>query len=371
MNDLDSLFTTLPCPTKVFGSTPIYLGSSDNHDRTNFITDAGFLDAFYRGDFVYCVRDYFHYRSETRYNINSISFVLPPFEVIRAVETMHCLELLIKGLDWWAVISIKESSVVVEFGITSLEKGRELALRFNKGLARGCEPEAKVSFQIWTGADELPSIKSFGDVSWEKIRNNYPSSTRTNLDILSGLSRVKSSTDGRIILFHGPPGTGKTYAIRALLTMWKSWAAAALVLDPEVMLATPAYLMKIMDRDPTDSTRLLVIEDADEIVEKNGTRGSGLSRLLNLTDGLIGATQDLIVLLTTNANPGALDVALTRPGRCLAAVGFDRFPTLEANERLGTFGPAERSMTLAEIYRQLGETTLLTSERPVMAGQYL
>ncbi len=134
-------------------------------------------------------------------------------------------------------MSIKESSVVVEFGVDSLERGRELAQRFNKGLARGCETEAKVSFQIWTGADEMPSTKSFGDVSWEKIQKNYPASTRTSLDTLARLTRAKPSTDGRIILFHGPPGTGKTYAIRALLTLWKHWASAALVLDPEVMLS--------------------------------------------------------------------------------------------------------------------------------------
>lgn len=371
MNDLDSLFTTLPCATQVLDTTAIYLGSSENHSRSDFITDAGFLDAFYRGEFVYCVRDYFHYRAETRYNIDSISFYLPPFEIIRAVESTNRLELLVKGLDWWAVISIRNSSVIVEFGVPSFEKGRELALRFNAGLARGCEPEAMVSFQIWTGVDELPSTKSFGDVSWEKIRKNYPVSTRTSLDVLSGMSRSKSSTDGRIILFHGPPGTGKTYAARALLTLWKSWASVALILDPEVMLTSPSYLMKIMERDLTDSTRLLVIEDADKIVEKNGTRGSDLSRLLNLTDGLIGATQDLVVLLTTNAHPASLDTALTRPGRCLATVGFDRFPTLEANERLGTHGPAERPMSLAEIYQQLGEATLLTSEQSVMTGQYL
>jgi energy-coupling factor transporter ATP-binding protein EcfA2 len=371
MTDLDRLFTAPPSTKQIPGTTPIRLNSTESHNRTDFVTDAGFLDAFYRGDFTYCVRDYFHYKAETRYNIDSISFFLPPFEIIRAVESKSRLELLTKGLDWWAAISILDSAVTVEFGVQSLERGRELAQRFNRILARGCEPEAKVSFQIWTDTDELPSTKSFSDVSWEKIQPNYPDSTRKNLDALARFSRTRSSADGRIILFHGPPGTGKTYAVRAMLTAWKHWASAALVLDPEVMLASPSYLLKIMERDPKTSTRLLVFEDADEIVEKNGTRGSGLSRLLNLTDGLIGATQDLVVLLTTNASPGALDTALTRPGRCLATVGFDQFPTSEANERLGTFGPAKRPMTLAEIYRQLGETTLLASELPVMTGQYL
>ena len=371
MTDLDHLFATPPSSTGAYNTTPIRLGSTDSHNRTDFITNAGLLDAFYRGDFTFCVRDYFHYKEESRYNVDSISFFLPPFEIIRAVETRGRLELLTKGLEWWAVISIMDSAVMVEFGVQSLERGQELAQRFNRGLSRGCKPESKVSFQIWTNADELPSTKSFSDVSWKKIQRNYPISTRNDLDVLALFTRTKSSSDGRIILFHGPPGTGKTYAVRAMLTSWKHWASAALVLDPEVMLDSPSYLLKIMDRDPVTSTRLLVFEDADEIVEKNGTRGSGLSRLLNLTDGLIGATQDLVVLLTTNASPGALDAALTRPGRCLATVGFDQFPTSEANERLGSFGPAKRPMTLAEIYRQLGETTLIGNESPVMTGQYL
>jgi len=91
---------------------------------------------------------------------------------------------------------------------------------------------------------------------------------------------------------------------------------------------------------------------------KNGTRG-GLSRLLNLTDDLIGATQDFIFLLTTNSHPASFDLALTRTGRCLATTAFETFPTRGANERLGTYGPAARSMTLAEIYQRLGDDTHL------------
>jgi len=371
MTDLDIYRGTTLHSSIASQQNSIRLSATDSHTRTTFITDAGFLDAFYRGDFTCCVRDYFHYKAESRYDIDSISDFLPPFDLIRAVESSNRLELLIKGHDWMSVISIASSFVMIEFGVESLARGREIAERFRHGLANDHEPDSNVSFQIWTGEDEVPSTKSFVDVVWKDIRHNYPLSTRDSLDTMASLSRSKASTDGRVILFHGPPGTGKTYAIRALLTSWKSWASAALVLDPEVMLSSPGYIMKIMERDLKESTRLLVIEDADEIVERIGTRGSALSRLLNLTDGLIGATQDLVVLLSTNASPGALDAALIRPGRCLATVAFDKFPALEASERLGAFGPAKGSMTLAEIYRQLGETTLLTNELPVLTGQYL
>jgi len=122
MNDLDSLFTTLPC--KAFDSTPIYLGSSDNHNRTDFITDAGFLDAFYRGRF-HLLRSRLLPLPGRNPLQRQLDLILPsPIRGHPRVESMRRLELLVKGLDWWAVISIKESSVMVEFGIHHLRKGR-------------------------------------------------------------------------------------------------------------------------------------------------------------------------------------------------------------------------------------------------------
>jgi hypothetical protein len=370
MTNSDTLFATFPDITEIPGPSPIQIRSTDEHNRTNFVTDEGFLAAFYRGDFIYCVRDYFHCETESRYTINSISFHLPSFEIIRCVESTRRLDLLLKGSDWWAVAAIMESSVIVEFGTNSLAQGHELAMRFNLGLAARDVPETTVSFQVWTGED-YPSTRSFSDVTWTSIEKNYPSSTREGLSSLASFKRTKASSDGRIILFHGPPGTGKTWAIRSLLTTWKKWVQAAVVLDPENLLNSPSYLLKIMDQVMNDSTRLVVIEDADEVVEKNGIRGSGLSRLLNATDGMVGASSDIMVLLSTNAHPRSLDTALLRPGRCLATVGFECFPTAEASALLGERGPAESPMTLAEIYRQLGETSLLKSETPILTGQYL
>jgi hypothetical protein len=370
MTDLNQLLTTFPGSTLIPGPLPIELRSTDAHNQSNFITDEGFLAAFYRGDFTYSLRDWFHCDTQTRYTIPSISFYLPSFEIIRAVESNFRLDLFIKGTDWWASIGIMASNVSSEFGSNSLARVRELSNRFHDGLAARDVPDLTVSFQVWTGEDH-PSTKSFDDVYWKTINDNYPASTRTSLEALSRFTRTKASTDGRVILFHGPPGTGKTWAIRSLLTSWKNWAQAAIVLDPENLLSSPAYLMKIMDQVLSGTTRLLIIEDADEVVKIDGTRGSGLSRLLNATDGMIGANSDIMVLLTTNASPGSLDAALLRPGRCLAMIGFDSFSAREANERLGCRGPAERPMTLAEIYRKVGQTSMLSTERPTLSGQYL
>lgn len=370
MSDLEALFTAFPGTTLVPGPMPIQSRSTEDHNRSNFITDEGFLAAFYRGDFTYCVRDYFHCESQSRHSINSISFHLPPFEVIRAVESLNRLDLLIKGDSWWSVIAIMDTTIVVEFGTNSLFRGHELKDRFNRGLASRHVPDRTVSFQVWT-SDDHPSTRSFEDVTWASIEQNYPASTRSGLGALAQFTRIRPSSDGRIILFHGPPGTGKTWAIRSLLTAWKKWAHAAVILDPENLLESPSYLLKTLDHVVNGTTRLLVLEDADEVVEKSGVRGSGLSRLLNATDGMVGASSDIMVLLSTNAHPKSLDPALLRPGRCLATVGFEPFPASEASRRLGEHGPAEYPMTLAEIYRRMGETSLLQGERAVLTGQYL
>jgi hypothetical protein len=98
-----------------------------------------------------------------------------------------------------------------------------------------------------------------------------------------------------------------------------------------------------------------VLEDAGELMSASARAdvGQGLSRVLNLTDGLLGRGQRCLLLVTTNEPIGRLHPALRRPGRCWAEVEFAHFTSREASaclRRRGTARRATTAATLAELY---------------------
>jgi SpoVK/Ycf46/Vps4 family AAA+-type ATPase len=159
------------------------------------------------------------------------------------------------------------------------------------------------------------------------------------------------------------------------MSEWRKWASVELVTDPERLLESPSYMSTVMLHETSRrQARVLILEDADYLVERFGTRSSAVSRLLQLGDGLLGDSQNVMFLITTNAPPQDLDKALTRPGRCLATIPFVPFSMEEAQERLAGFDKrATGPMTLAEVYRAKGDVVQITAEVkvPTARGQYL
>jgi Domain of unknown function (DUF5925)/ATPase family associated with various cellular activities (AAA) len=271
------------------------------------------------------------------------------------------------GASHGAVLSVEDGCVALLAGRSSycdiVVAGRdpEAVGRTSERLADALRaepiPDDRVPMRFWTRGDGGGNdVRRAIEVpEWEDIARNYPRAVRS---ALAGLLAAREPSGGSLILWHGPPGTGKTHAVQTLARAWRGWCSVHCITDPEALLQSTPYLMDVVnDRigDDERAYRLIVLEDAGELMAVSARTevGQGLSRLLNLTDGLLGQGVRTVLLVTTNEPIGRLHPAVRRPGRCWASIDFGPFAPAEANAWLALRG-VERAVsgpaTLAELY---------------------
>jgi hypothetical protein len=107
--------------------------------------------------------------------------------------------------------------------------------------------------------------------------------------------------------------------------------------------------------------RVLLLEDTGELLsaDARALMGQGLSRFLNVVDGLIGQGLRVLALVTTNEEIRRLHPAVARPGRAAANVEFGALSPEEAQAWLaghGADGETPESRILAELYAHVEGT---------------
>lgn len=182
-------------------------------------------------------------------------------------------------------------------------------------------------------------------------------------EVLQGYHRILSDLGsanpaGRISIFDGPPGTGKTYLVRGMLTDCDSVAFVFVAPEQIIQLTGPSFLGKLIDFSRRVQKPIaFIVEDADAVIANRDSGNiSYVANILNLGDGILGQMLDLRLVFTTNARSTDLDPAIVRPGRLSAHIHVGKLPAAQCNtiyKRLtGKDSEFTKDATLAEVYQK-------------------
>lgn len=180
-----------------------------------------------------------------------------------------------------------------------------------------------------------PEFYSLGLGSVPLEKGNYTSEVLTRYG--KAIEELKSETpSGRLTILDGPPGSGKTFLVRAILDAVPDAMFVFVLPNMVNTLASPALIPLLIRRKESRSTSgpiVFILEDGDNVLTpRKKDNLSLISTLLNMTSGILGSMLDLRVIATTNSPKKDIDPALLRRGRLSQHMTVDFLPRPQAQE---------------------------------------
>jgi hypothetical protein len=169
---------------------------------------------------------------------------------------------------------------------------------------------------------------------------------------------VENDKSGLVIL-HGKQGTGKSSYIRHIISSTKK-RVIYITSDMADSIASPNFIQFIMKQKGS----LIVLEDCEELLAARSSSGrgrvnTGLTNILNMSDGLLGDALQLKFVCTFNAPLRDIDKALLRKGRLVARYEFNDLTPEKANALI-----AEQNLDVPQQLSPISLADLYHYEKP-------
>jgi hypothetical protein len=272
------------------------------------------------------------------------------------------IQCVVEGDDAVACIQIGRRVMWAGVAARDLKRAKHLLDELGRAFPEATlaeDQDPHVVLGIWGLQDESRGFRRLDVAPWSDIAANYATTTRESLAPVMDPG-FSLEGQGQLLVWFGPPGTGKSYALAALAYQWREHASFHYIADPEAFLGDVGYLLEFIIARPSGDKewRVAVLEDTGELFGSDARHqtGQGLARLLNATDGMLAQGSKTAFVITTNEPIDRFHEAVIRPGRCASRVSFEPLPLEQARDWLEEHEGAEVAKrlrapaTLAELY---------------------
>lgn len=198
------------------------------------------------------------------------------------------------------------------------------------------------------------SLKLSEDYDKYVPMKNYHHTTEIQLRKLEELLQ-RDNYMGKIILFEGPPGTGKTFYIKRLVSMLFQYFHD----KKNKFYGVKYYLgegVTYLGLRDCVSRNILIFEDADFILDTSSQRSRTFLKILNLSSGFLDVNS--LFIFSSNLPIKKVDDAFSRNGRMIGRVHFGEFSKIESIKWLRNNGYPEDELAYLADNGDLTKCTL-------------